>query len=101
LGPPRSRSIQELFYRDYFDALAKSRSNFQFNLALPAPQPEDRWSGQVGFIHEVARHRYLRDHPAPATAEYYLCGPPMMIKASTRMLAEIGLPSHQIAYDEF
>ena len=96
-----ARSTQELFYRDYFDTLAKSRSNFQFNLALSAPQPEDRWSGHVGFIHEVVRDRYLRDHPTPATAEYYLCGPPMMIKACTRMLAEIGVPSHQIAYDEF
>lgn len=35
------------------------------------------------------------------TAEYYLCGPPMMIKACTRMLADLGVPPHQIAYDEF
>jgi MocE subfamily Rieske [2Fe-2S] domain protein len=96
-----ARSTQELFYQDYFDGLARAHPNFQFHLALSAAQPEDRWSGHVGFIHDVARERYLRDHPAPATAEYYLCGPPMMIKACTRMLAELGVPSHQIAYDEF
>jgi Na+-transporting NADH:ubiquinone oxidoreductase subunit NqrF len=33
--------------------------------------------------------------------EYYLCGPPMMIKACTKMLADLGVPPHQIAYDEF
>ena len=32
----------------------------------PLAQPEDRWSGHVGFIHDVARETYLRDHPAPA-----------------------------------
>jgi hypothetical protein len=25
----------------------------------------------------------------------------LMIKACTRMLADLGIPSHQIAYDEF
>jgi MocE subfamily Rieske [2Fe-2S] domain protein len=96
-----ARSTQELFYQDYFDGLAKLHPNFQFNLALSAPQPEDNWSGHAGFIHEVVRERYLRDHPAPATAEYYLCGPPMMIKACTGMLADLAVPDHQIAYDEF
>jgi ferredoxin-NADP reductase len=33
--------------------------------------------------------------------EYYLCGPPQMIKACTRMLAGLGVPPTQIAYDEF
>jgi Na(+)-translocating NADH:ubiquinone oxidoreductase F subunit len=96
-----ARSTQELFYQDYFDGLAKSHANFQFNLALSAPQAEDRWTGYVGFIHEVVLERYLRDHSSPESAEYYLCGPPMMIKACTRMLTELGVPQRQIAYDEF
>ena len=35
---------------------------------------------------------YLNSHANPAAVEYYLCGPPMMIKACTRMLAELGVP---------
>ncbi len=96
-----ARSTQEIFYQDYFDGLAKFHSNFEFNPALSAPQPEDHWTGHVGFIHEVVLNKHLRNHAHPAAAEYYLCGPPMMIKACTRMLAEIGVPPHQIAYDEF
>jgi Na+-transporting NADH:ubiquinone oxidoreductase subunit NqrF len=34
-------------------------------------------------------------------AEYYLCGPPMMIRACTRMLSALGVPEKQIAFDEF
>jgi Na(+)-translocating NADH:ubiquinone oxidoreductase F subunit len=96
-----ARSTQEIFYQDYFEALAKAHSNFSFNLALSSPQPEDNWNGLLGFIHQVVLENYLRDHLSPAAAEYYLCGPPMMIKACTRMLADIGVPAHQIAYDEF
>jgi Na+-transporting NADH:ubiquinone oxidoreductase subunit NqrF len=55
----------------------------------------------VGFIHEVVLDKYLREHPRPGSVEYYLCGPPMMIKACTRMLAALDVPTHQIAFDEF
>jgi len=96
-----ARSRQEIFYKDYFQNLARMHSNFSFNLALSSPQPEDDWDGNRGLIHEVLLERYLRDHANPATAEYYLCGPPMMIKACNKMLAALGIPTHQIAYDEF
>jgi Na+-transporting NADH:ubiquinone oxidoreductase subunit F len=33
--------------------------------------------------------------------EFYLCGPPMMIKACTKMLEELGVADEQIAYDAF
>lgn len=96
-----ARSRQEIFYEEYFQSLAGAHQNFSFHLALSAPLPEDNWPGHVGFIHEVVLDKYLRDHPRPASAEYYLCGPPMMIKACTRMLANINVPTHQVAYDEF
>jgi Na+-transporting NADH:ubiquinone oxidoreductase subunit F len=96
-----ARSRQEIFYADYFAALAQAHANFAFHLALSSPLPADQWDGPVGFIHEVALNQYLRDHPNPQGIEYYLCGPPMMIKACTRMLAGLGVPPAQIAYDEF
>ena len=96
-----ARSSQEIFYQPYFEALAKSHPNFSFHLALSSPLPEDEWSGLLGFIHEVVLESYLRDHANPASAEYYLCGPPLMIKACNKMLAELGIPPYQIAYDEF
>jgi Na+-transporting NADH:ubiquinone oxidoreductase subunit NqrF len=81
--------------------MAAAHRNFSFHLALSDPQPEDEWAGETGFIHEVVRREYLQEHPNPAAVEYYLCGPPMMIKACTTMLAELGVPTRQIAYDEF
>jgi Na+-transporting NADH:ubiquinone oxidoreductase subunit F len=96
-----ARSKQEIFYADYFQDLAKKRRNFAFNLALSSPLVEDNWTGHLGFIHEVVLDKYLREHPNPETVEYYLCGPPMMIKVCTTMLAGMGVPGNRVAYDEF
>lgn len=96
-----ARSRQEIYYADYFERLASEHSNFSFHLALSSPLEEDDWRGHIGFIHEVVFAQYLKDHPSPTSVEYYLCGPPMMIKACNRMLSDLGVDAHQIAYDEF
>ena len=96
-----ARSRQEIFYEEYFRALEANHPNFSFHLALSSPLPGDNWTGHEGFIHEVVLEKYLRDHPHPEAAEYYLCGPPQMIKACNRMLESIGVSARQIAYDEF
>ena len=96
-----ARSLQEIFYDDYFAGLAAKHLNFTFHLALSSPLPEDNWNGHTGFIHEVVFENYLKDHPNPCGVEYYLCGPPMMIKACNRMLEKLGVPQAHIAFDEF
>ena len=96
-----ARSKQEIFYDDYFAMLAETHRNFSFHVALSSPLPEDGWTGAQGFIHEVVSESYLRNHPRPKEVEYYLCGPPMMIKACLRTLEELGVPRAHIAYDEF
>lgn len=96
-----ARSRQEIFYEDYFEGLAAAHPNFSFHLALSSPLPADNWQGYTGFIHEVVFEKYLKQHSNLGAVEYYLCGPPMMIKACTRMLEKIGVAQSQIAFDEF
>jgi Na(+)-translocating NADH:ubiquinone oxidoreductase F subunit len=96
-----ARSKQEIYYQDYFEKLAAEHSNFTFHLALSSPLPEDEWTGETGFIHEVVLASHLRGHANPKSIEYYLCGPPMMIKACTKVLTDLGVPAGQIACDEF
>lgn len=96
-----ARSRQEIYYAEYFQLLAASHPNFSFHIALSSPLPEDEWDGHTGFIHDVVLENYLKSHHDPKSAEYYLCGPPMMIKACTRMLRELGVPEERIAFDAF
>ncbi|WOO40751.1 NADH:ubiquinone reductase (Na(+)-transporting) subunit F [Rubellicoccus peritrichatus] len=96
-----ARSLQEMFYQDYFEALEKRFENFSFHLALSEPEPEDNWDGPTGFIHEVLRDQYLANHEKPGEVEFYLCGPPAMIDAGKNMLASTAVSPNQISYDEF
>jgi MocE subfamily Rieske [2Fe-2S] domain protein len=96
-----ARSLQEMFYQDYFEDLARQNENFSFHVALSEPKPEDQWRSHTGFIHEVLKREYLDTHPDPQSIEYFLCGPPAMIRAATVMLKNLGVSPTQIAYDEF
>ncbi len=96
-----ARSRQELYYEEYFTRMADAHRNFSFHTALSSPLPEDDWAGLTGFIHEVVRDEYLKQHPNPDAVEYYLCGPPMMIKACTKMLGDLGVKSGNVSFDEF
>jgi Na+-transporting NADH:ubiquinone oxidoreductase subunit F len=96
-----ARSLQELFYQDYFEDLARQNENFTFHVALSEPQPEDHWQSYTGFIHDVLKREYLDRHPNPQSIDYFLCGPPAMVQAATVMLKNLGVPPLQIAYDEF
>ena len=96
-----ARSLREVFYADEFDQLQAENPNFKWYLALSEPQPDDDWKGPTGFIHTVVRDQYLTSHEAPEDIEYYLCGPPPMIHAIKRMLADLGVEPENIMLDEF
>ncbi len=96
-----ARSLREAFYIDIFDQLAAEHDNFNWQLALSEPLPQDNWSGQTGFIHDVLFESHLKNHPSPEDCEYYLCGPPMMIAAITHMLDELGVEKENIMFDDF
>jgi Na+-transporting NADH:ubiquinone oxidoreductase subunit F len=95
------RSLQEVFYAEEFEELARQHDNFSFHIALSEPQPEDNWQGLTGFIHQVLYDEYLKDHPAPEDINYYMCGPPMMTKAALDMLDNLGVEPENIHFDDF
>ncbi len=96
-----SRSRQELYYAEEFEALAAAHPNFSFHVSLSSPLEEDQWTGRTGRIHEVIEEDSLRDHPNIRAVEFYLCGPPPMIDATVNMLRRLGVSDDQIAYDAF
>jgi Na+-transporting NADH:ubiquinone oxidoreductase subunit F len=96
-----ARSRADLFYVDEFDRLQAEYPNFRWTVALSYPAPDDDWDGATGFIHDVVFERHLRNHPAPEDCEYYLCGPPLMIKAVLAMLDETGVDDDSIFNDDF
>lgn len=96
-----ARSMKEVFYQEEFDAIAAEFPNFKWHLALSEPLPEDNWTGYTGFIHQVILDNYLNNHEEPEDVEYYICGPPMMNSAVTKMLYDLGVPDEMVAFDDF
>lgn len=96
-----ARSLKEVFYKEEFDAIQAEFPNFKWHLALSEPQPEDNWEGLTGFIHNVIYENYLKSHEEPEDIEFYMCGPPMMNDAVTKMLYDLGVPDEMVAFDDF
>jgi Na+-transporting NADH:ubiquinone oxidoreductase subunit F len=96
-----ARSLREAFYQEDFDKIQEEFDNFKWYLAMSEPLPEDNWTGYTGFIHQVVYDNYLKDHPAPEDIEYYLCGPPLMLKACLQMLDDLGVEPENILFDDF
>ena len=96
-----ARSKREIFYEDHFRAIEKDFPNFTFNIALSEPLEEDKWDGYTGFIHKVLYDNYLRYHEEPEEIEYYMCGPPMMNSAVSKLLYDMGVPDEMIDFDDF
>ncbi len=96
-----ARSLREAFYLDDFNRIQAENDNFRWHLALSEPLPEDQWTGKTGFIHQVLHDNYLKMHPAPEDVEYYLCGPPLMLRACMQMLDQLGVERDNILFDDF
>jgi Na+-transporting NADH:ubiquinone oxidoreductase subunit F len=96
-----ARSKQEMFYDAEFKALDKNHKNFSYYVALSDAQPEDKWNGLTGFIHQCLYDHYLGKHKNPDEIEYYLCGPPMMLDAALDMLDDLGVEPEMILFDKF
>ncbi|OIP83261.1 MAG: NADH:ubiquinone reductase (Na(+)-transporting) subunit F [Porphyromonadaceae bacterium CG2_30_38_12] len=96
-----ARSKKEIFYEEDFRALEQEFPNFKLHIALSEPQPEDNWTGLVGFIHQVIYNEYLSKHDAPEDIEYYMCGPGPMAKAVEGMLDSLGVDREMLRFDDF
>ncbi|PXZ43872.1 NADH:ubiquinone reductase (Na(+)-transporting) subunit F [Sanguibacteroides justesenii] len=99
-----ARALQEAPYVDQFNKIQEENPNFRWTLALDKPDPVADAAGvayKPGFVHQVIYEQYLKNHENPEDIEYYLCGPPMMIQAVTKMLYDLGVPDENVMYDNF
>ncbi len=96
-----ARSKREMFYDNHFKKIAEKFPNFSYNVALSDPTPEDNWDGYKGFIHQIVLDNYLSKHDDPTEIEYYMCGPPMMNSAVSKMLDDLGVDNEMIDFDDF
>jgi Na+-transporting NADH:ubiquinone oxidoreductase subunit F len=92
------RTIQDIFYLQEYEDLARRHPNFRIVYALSDPiAPGEQWHGETGFIH-LAVDKHLEPG---VDRRAFLCGPPPMIEAVTHVLEAKGLRAGDIFYDKF
>jgi Na+-transporting NADH:ubiquinone oxidoreductase subunit F len=90
------RTTRDIFYLKEWQELSKKHPNFHVIYALSDELEEgEKWDGETGFIH-LSVDKHLE---AGVPRQAFLCGPPLMIEAVTRVLQEKG--TDDIFYDEF
>lgn len=92
-----AQTKSDLYYTEEFQRLTEEHGNFKFIVALSAPGRGDKWTGEVGLIHQVL-DKYI---DSGKDMEAYLCGPPAMIDATIRVLASKGVRKEDILFDKF
>lgn len=99
-----ARALGEAFFLEDFWDLEKEFPNFHFHLSLDQADPVADAQGvnyYTGFAVNCIRDTYLQQHEAPEDCEYYLCGPPMLIKTVTDYLDSLGVDQESIMFDNF
>lgn len=92
-----ARSKKDLFYTEFLKEIEKQYPYFKYIPVLSEPKPDDKWTGETGFVTQaVERHMH-----ADGNTEAYLCGPPPMIDAAIKVLTKKGVHEVYIYYDKF
>lgn len=92
-----ARTDQDTMYMDEFEAMAETMPNLRIHYALSESEKSPDWDGETGFIHESV-DRYMAEE---GDRQAFLCGPPLMIDATMKVLDAKGVPAERVFYDKF
>ena len=95
-----ARTRRDLFHLDEFAELTAKVPDFRFIPALSHAEPDDNWTGETGFIHEVLG-RTLRAESLDGEIDAYTCGPTPMIDAVMPILQMAGVAPERLYFDKF
>ncbi len=94
-----ARTQADLLYCEEFNEISDANNGFSWTPALSEPDVD--WHGHTGFVHQVLMDEFLSTHQSLGSCDFYLCGPPLMIKATVNALVIAGVTTNHIFKDEF
>lgn len=91
------RARRDLYMHELATKWATEHAHVHYFPVLSEPADEDRWSGHIGWVHEVL----LRQFPDPAPFDVYASGPPVMVHAVRDSLLARGFDPSRLFSDAF
>ena len=90
------RHIKGIFYKEFFENLAKNHKNFTFDITIS--QPEDpNWKGLKGRTTAILKKMDLDIK----NIEAYTCGLKEMVEDVTKILKEKGMEEKDMYFEKY
>jgi ferredoxin-NADP reductase len=90
---------EDAAFLDELAALPRRNPRYRFVGTMVEMAKSSRpWSGETGFLDRAMLERHLKDLSASV---YYTAGPPGLVEAMRKMLADAGVEDEAIRADEF
>ncbi len=103
-----ARSLKENIYQEEYEKLDREHENFDYNLVLSEPTPEDLEAGwpkddpvKTAFLFKAFEDGQLNKMEEPEECLYYVCGPPLHNSSIMNLLDNYGVPRENIVLDDF
>lgn len=92
------RRPADLYRDELAQQWAREIPDFRYVPVVSEAQPEDKWTGRSGFVHQAV----LEDYPELSGFQVYACGAPVMVEAARRDFSTLaGLPAEEFFADAF
>jgi len=93
-----AHNLAHLYMLDLPKKWEQEHAHFKFVPVLSDPEPEDRWQGRTGFLHQAV----LEDIADLSGYQVYACGAPLMVEAAHQAFTAQGkLPPEEFYSDAF
>jgi len=94
-----NRRPEDAAFLDELAALPRRNPRYRFVGTMVEMAKSSRpWTGETGFLDRAMLERHLKDLSASV---YYTAGPPGLVEAMQKMLADAGVDDEAIRTDEF
>lgn len=94
-----ARYVRELLYDDTWRALAERHAEFTYLPIVSRPEPDEGWTGPVGYVSAFMDEVNAAINPEDAIA--YLCGVPAMIDDMRERFMERGLSRRAVKTEKY
>ena len=96
-----TRYEKDIYYREYFEQVARENANFHYLITLS--RPEETWRGERGYVQEHVK-KILESRPAELRTQMdaYICGLNDMVSAIRKLLMEeFGWEKKSIIFERY
>jgi NAD(P)H-flavin reductase len=95
-----TRHETEIYYREYFENIARKFVNFHYTITLS--KPAESWQGERGYVQDQVK-KIIEARPVETrnSIDAYICGLNCMVSANRKLLTEMGWERKQIVFERY